>query len=74
MSYGNTIVIDHGYNIFTMYLHMDKLNVEKGQSVNKGDIIGLMGSTGIATGSHLHFTVFVGDIIVDNYEWYDGKF
>jgi murein DD-endopeptidase MepM/ murein hydrolase activator NlpD len=74
MSYGNTIVIDHGYNIFTMYLHMDKLNVEKDQNVDKGDIIGLMGSTGIATGSHLHFTVFVGDIIVDNYEWYDGKF
>ncbi|MFC1810646.1 peptidoglycan DD-metalloendopeptidase family protein [Patescibacteria group bacterium] len=74
MSYGNTIVIDHGHNVFTMYLHMDKLNVEKGQNVDKGDIIGLMGSTGIATGSHLHFTVFVGDIIVDNYEWYENTF
>jgi murein DD-endopeptidase MepM/ murein hydrolase activator NlpD len=74
MSYGNTIIIDHGRNIFTMYLHCSELKVEKGDKVNKGDLIALMGSTGIATGSHLHFTVFVGDVIVDNNDWYEGKF
>ncbi len=74
MSYGNTVVIDHGQNVFTMYLHCSELKVQKGDHVNKGDLIALMGSTGIATGSHLHFTVFVGDVIVDNYEWYEGKF
>lgn len=74
MSYGNTVVIDHGQNVFTMYLHCAELDVQKGDTVAKGDLIATMGSTGIATGSHLHFTVFVGDIIVDNYEWYDGKF
>lgn len=74
MSYGNTVVIDHGQNVFTMYLHNNELNVQKGDRVEKGELIAKMGSTGIATGSHLHFTFFVGDIIVDNYEWYDGKF
>ncbi|MFC1599531.1 peptidoglycan DD-metalloendopeptidase family protein [Patescibacteria group bacterium] len=74
MSYGNTVVIDHGQNVFTMYLHCASLDVQKGDRVSKGDLIAKMGSTGIATGSHLHFTVFVGDIIVDNYEWLDGKF
>jgi Peptidase family M23/S-layer homology domain len=74
MSYGNTIVIDHGQNVFTMYLHLSELSVEKDQQVEKGQLIGLMGSTGIATGSHLHFTHFIGDIIVDSKEWYEGSF
>jgi len=74
MSYGNTIILDHGQNIFTMYLHCSELKVQKGDRVNKGDLIALMGSTGIATGSHLHFTVFVGDVIVDNNDWYQGGF
>lgn len=71
MSYGNTVIIDHGHNVFTMYLHMSALKVEKGQTVSKGDLIGLMGSTGVATGSHLHFTHFIGDVIVDSTEWYN---
>lgn len=70
-SYGNTIVIDHGQNIYTMYLHMSALETEEGQMVQKGDLIGRMGSTGIATGSHLHFTHFVGGIIVDSEPWMD---
>jgi len=73
-SYGNTIVIDHGQNVFTMYLHLSALKTEAGQTVKKGDLIGLMGSTGIATASHVHFTQFIGGIIVDNQEWLDGKF
>lgn len=70
MSYGNTIIIDHGQNVFTMYLHMSSLVANEGDRVKKGDIIGYMGSTGIATGSHLHFNHFIGDVIVDSAEWY----
>lgn len=70
MSYGNTIIIDHGQNVFTMYLHMSELTVIKGDHVEKGDLIGYMGSTGIATGPHLHFNHFIGDVIVDSAEWY----
>jgi len=73
MSYGNTIVIDHGQNVFTMYLHLNEISVKKDQQVEKGQLIGLMGSTGVSTGSHLHFTHFVGDIIVDSREWYENS-
>lgn len=73
-SYGNTIVIDHGQNVFTMYLHLSELKTQEGQMVKKGDLIGLMGSTGIATASHLHFTHFIGGVIVDNNEWLEGRY
>ncbi|MFC1748795.1 peptidoglycan DD-metalloendopeptidase family protein [Pseudomonadota bacterium] len=73
-TYGNTVVIDHGQNIFTMYLHLSELKTLAGETVNKGDLIGLMGSTGVATGSHLHFTHFVGDIIVNSQPWFDGQY
>jgi len=72
-AFGNTVVIDHGHNIFTMYIHMSELKAEKGAQVNKGDLIGLMGSTGISTGSHLHFTQFIGDVIVNSDEWVYGE-
>lgn len=68
-SFGNTIVIDHGHNVFTMYLHLFELGVSAGDLVQKGDQIGLMGTTGISTGSHLHFTHFVDDIVVDSQPW-----
>ncbi len=55
--YGNYIVIDHGGGITTLYGHCEKLNVTKGQKVTKGDVIGLVGTTGWSTGYHLHFEV-----------------
>jgi murein DD-endopeptidase MepM/ murein hydrolase activator NlpD len=56
---GNTIVIDHGYGIETLYGHLAKIQVRTGQRVNRGDLIGLVGSTGLSTGPHLHYTVRV---------------
>ena len=58
--YGKYIEIEHGNAIETRYGHMSALNVEAGQRVHKGDIIGYMGSTGRSTGSHLHYEVRVG--------------
>ncbi len=72
-SYGKTVIIDHGMNIFSMYLHLNSLDVKAGQRVAKLEQIGTMGSTGIATGSHLHFTIFVGDVIVDQDEWFEKE-
>jgi len=54
---GNVVVLDHGLGLFTTYVHMHKIYVEDGQEVNKGDIIGEVGTTGYSTGPHLHFSV-----------------
>jgi murein DD-endopeptidase MepM/ murein hydrolase activator NlpD len=54
---GNTIVIDHGQGLFSVYYHMHELFVEEGQLVERGETIGTVGSTGFSTGPHLHFTM-----------------
>ena len=50
---GGTLIFDHGHGISTLYMHMKKLNVKKGQKVEQGDVIGTVGSTGRSTGAHL---------------------
>ena len=60
--YGNKIIIDHGNGIQTLYAHMSAFYVSPGQSVNRGDAIGKMGSTGHSTGTHLHFEIFQNGI------------
>lgn len=54
---GNTVVIDHGQGLFSVYYHMHDIFVQEGQSVQRGDTIGTVGSTGFSTGPHLHFTM-----------------
>lgn len=54
---GNTIVIDHGEGIFSVYFHLDALDVAEGDMVERGQRIGDMGTTGFSTGSHLHFSI-----------------
>lgn len=56
---GNTVVIDHGLGVLSAYLHMSAFNVHKGQTVSRGDVIGLIGSTGRVTGPHLHLSLYV---------------
>ncbi len=59
---GNTIVLDHGQGIYTVYMHLSKFRVRTGDIVSKNSVIGLVGSTGRASGPHLHFGVKVQDI------------
>ncbi|MBC7691538.1 MAG: M23 family metallopeptidase [Methylotenera sp.] len=56
---GNTILIDHGYGIYTLYAHMSALKVAKGQQVGQKELIGLAGKTGRASGPHLHWGAIV---------------
>lgn len=62
---GNTIILDHGQGIFTVYMHMSGVKVSPGDLVSKNDIIGFVGSTGRASGPHLHFGVKVTGINVN---------
>lgn len=55
--YGNRIVINHGNGFLTLYAHMSRFDVKLGQTVKRGDQIGMMGSTGHSTGTHLHFEI-----------------
>lgn len=55
--YGKAVIIDHGKGISTVYGHMSKIYMQKGQNVMKGQVVGLIGSTGYSTGPHLHFEV-----------------
>lgn len=63
--YGNTVVIDHGSGIHTMYMHLSKINVKKGDRVERGDALGLSGETGYAGAPHLHISVRVNGISID---------
>lgn len=70
--YGRTVILDHGFGLFTMYAHLNSIDVAKGQMVSKGDIIGRTGTTGMAGGDHLHFAVMVHHTFVNPIEWWDG--
>jgi murein DD-endopeptidase MepM/ murein hydrolase activator NlpD len=69
--YGNCIVIDHGYGLQTIYGHLSEFLVKKGDMVKKGQTIGKTGSTGLAGGDHLHFTMQVDGVQVNAVEWWD---
>jgi len=71
--YGNSVEINHGYGYLTLYGHMSSIRARVGQSVKRGDVIGLVGSTGKSTGPHLHYEVhFKGQIMnPQNYYFLD---
>lgn len=71
--YGNTVILDHGYGYKTLYAHLYKVLVRKGQKVRRSDIIALVGNTGKSTGPHLHYEVRLNGKPVDprNYYFYD---
>jgi hypothetical protein len=64
-NYGNTIIIDHGFGIFSLYCHLNEFKVSKEERVKRGQMIGVVGETGYATGPHLHFSINVKGVSVD---------
>jgi len=69
--YGETVIIDHGMGMISLYAHLSSIQVSRGQSVGKGDIIGNTGVSGLAAGDHLHFSIMVGGQFVNPIEWWD---
>ena len=72
-SYGNYVLISHSDGTSTLYAHMEKRNVSKGQVVKQGDVIGYVGTTGRSTGNHLHFEVRVNGSRVDPLNYFKDK-
>jgi len=70
--YGQSVVIDHGQGLYTLYGHLSNIDVTRDQHVTKGDIIGTTGATGLATGDHLHFGFLVHGVPVNPIEWWDS--
>jgi len=70
--YGQSVLIDHGQGLSTLYGHLSHIAVAVGQSVTKGEVIGNTGTTGLATGDHLHFGFLVHGVPVNPIEWWDA--
>jgi murein DD-endopeptidase MepM/ murein hydrolase activator NlpD len=70
--YGNTIIIDHGLGIFSLYGHLSSIVTAVGKTVKKEEVIGYSGTSGLAGGDHLHFSIIVGGQFVNPQEWWDA--
>ena len=71
---GNTIVIDHGQGVFSLFFHLDSINVKNGDRVEKSERIGEVGSTGLVEASHLHWGLLVNGVYVDPSDWIRSLF
>jgi murein DD-endopeptidase MepM/ murein hydrolase activator NlpD len=69
--YGNCVILDHGMGVASLYAHLSAAEVKPGDSVNRGQVIGRSGMTGLAGGDHLHFTMLVNGRAVNPVEWWD---
>ena len=69
--YGNAVVVDHGYGLLSLYGHLSSFGVKAGDAVKRGQVIGHSGSTGLAGGDHLHFSMILQSAQVDPREWWD---
>jgi hypothetical protein len=70
--YGNTVVVDHGLGLQTLYAHLSSIDVKEGDQVAKEQELGRTGSTGLALGDHLHYEVLINGVSVTPLEWWDA--
>ena len=67
--WGNAVVVDHGWSVLTGYGHLSTIEVQVGQQIAQGDLIGRVGNTGLSTGAHLHWETWVGGNSVNGLQW-----
>src|SRR6185436_8548558 len=68
--YGNTVIVDHGYGLMSLYGHLSEIGVQVGQKVERGGTVGQSGETGLAAGDHLHFAMLLHGLAVTPVEWW----
>ena len=71
--YGNTVIVDHGLGLFSLYGHLSAIDVKVGAAVTKRQVLGKTGETGLAAGDHLHFGIYLAGLPVLPVEWWDQK-
>lgn len=71
--YGNTVVIDHGLGLFTLYSHLSSIDAKVGDQIKRQQVIGKTGETGLAGGDHLHYGVYLHGVAILPVEWWDEK-
>ncbi len=71
---GNVVILDHGLGVFTGFWHLSQIDVEEGQVVGRGEQVGLVGSTGLSTGPHLHWEMRVHNMPVNPIQWTRQEF
>ncbi len=71
--YGNTVIVDHGLGVCSLYAHLSSIDVAVGDEVRKGQPVGRSGETGLAGGDHLHYGIYVRGVPVAPIEWWDPK-
>ena len=71
--YGHMVIVDHGLGVFSLYSHLSQMNVEVGDAVTGETVIALTGTSGMAGGDHLHFSMLVNGVFVNPLEWWDKQ-
>ena len=71
--YGNTVIIDHGLGLFTLYSHLSSIDVKVGDQIKRKQPLGKTGETGLAVGDHLHYGVYLHGLAILPVEWWDEK-
>jgi murein DD-endopeptidase MepM/ murein hydrolase activator NlpD len=71
--YGNTVIVDHGLGVQSLYAHLSSIDTKVGDMVKMGHVVGRSGTTGLALGDHLHFTMLLNGNAVNPVEWWDPK-
>jgi murein DD-endopeptidase MepM/ murein hydrolase activator NlpD len=71
---GNVVIVDHGWGVYTGYWHLSEISVAEGQLVERGELLGGLGNTGLVTGAHLHWEMWVHGVQVDPMQWVQQSF
>ena len=71
---GGAVIIDHGLGVYTGFYHLDSVDIAAGKTIQQGELVGTVGSTGLSTGPHLHWDLLMNGVWVDPFAWREFGF